>query len=294
LTIFYKACHCEEIREKYADFFNGYRFTLRDRLYVPPESEGEDLSYRERKRILLQRHKDVIDYIESVYNAPLSELESKYLSNFKREKLRIGMIVPCEWHMTVLAQRGSSLAQLILGNRILSPEQYKLLFPRANVFATGPGAFKNGFNEEAFQQDMKWLIIAGKSGETAAYYILGRASKEAKAWESAINWFKQGAEAGDAPCMFEMGEIARTQLHDYALALKWYEDAAHLGHYQGMKYSAEILSEDTKNTKKDYEKAIFYYQELIQKEQTNKNPYYQFRIEEYQREIKKIQLKMDE
>lgn len=293
LCMFRMRCRCEEIRNKYTDFFEHSNFSMRDGLYIPPAGNANELSYKEKKRILLKNHKDVVNYIEGVYITPIAQLEGKYLSKVDRSRINYRYGLPCEWHTTVLAQRGTAFAQLLLGCRILDTKRYEYT-EHVGGFQTGPGAWKKRFNEELFQQDLKWLVLAGEAGEKAAYHILGTASKNAGSLEAAVDWFRKGADEGDPSCMFEIGEIARTQVKDYQVALGWYEKAAELGHYMATKYCAELLSINTRNTKPDYIRSISYYQKLIEMEQRDQGLYYENRINSYENKIKTIKLKMDE
>ena len=44
-------CRCEDIRKKYTDFFKNSNFSWNDGLYIPPEGNADELSYKEKKKI---------------------------------------------------------------------------------------------------------------------------------------------------------------------------------------------------------------------------------------------------
>lgn len=262
-------CQCNILKKENPDILKILEKDL------PEFVKDPNLSYKEKKAKLIKEYALVIKYIKDFYSLPLAQLEAKHLSEIKFYGTS-GYC--CMWHGRALAQRGSAKAQYAVGARLI---------------------------EEINRENAIWLQLAGAQGITDAYYVLGQASYKYKVYEKAAEWFKIGAEAGDAKCMYSLGyEICVVLLKDAKIALPWFEKAAKKGHYSAIQTCAEIYSGEAyhqfnfvlceERPATNYSLAIKYYLQLIEIEKRDKEAEFENRIANYKKIIKELQLKVED
>lgn len=300
----FKCCKCADCHKRFRSFFEEkwcYDRSLSDAqksVYVPQCINQPSLSYGQKKRIILQRYKDVIDYINELNSTPLSQLQDKYLKEVKYKytsafvfgnhhifcgdfyhfspKPEFPCLPTCWWHTRFLAERGCTKAQLILGSN------------------------KHGLPGDL---DSAWLKKAGLNGEAKACYLMGklcleegtdfvdfqRVVKNVELIKIGIDWLKRGSSMGDVDCMYELGVFAHHVLRDESVALPWFEQAAKMNHGDAINYCAVIYSRG-KNA--NYRRAVEYYEKLISMYENNKK--FERDIADIKERIKEMKLKIED
>jgi TPR repeat protein len=97
-------------------------------------------------------------------------------------------------------------------------------------------SFRNGVPEAGIDVDhveaMRLMRLAAETGFVDAMYNLADWLREAND-PAALEWFMNGADAGDVECMMMVGELHRIGAcglqQDYSNALPWFERAAAIG-----------------------------------------------------------------
>ena len=299
----FRNCRCDDCHKNFSSFFNGNNWEI-DRslstqyvVFVPKYISNQNLSYRQKKQIILQNEKNVIDYLNELYNTPISQLQDKYMNEKcikyqeRRGTVRIfspGQRYPvpeCLWHTKFLAERGCVKAQLAVG-------------------------FNCGYFLDV--DAIKWTKKAANNGDAKACFLLGevccdqgsdwieRRIKNVELMKTGIDWLKKGAALGDADCMYELGYIMMRYLSDGNLALRWFRMAAQKNHADAIYKCAQIygggriLEEGImlENVKTNYRLAVKYYEQLIEMYKNDKN--FENIIDSCKNEVENLKLKIED
>lgn len=236
--------------------------------------ENEKISFKEKKKVLLKYYAPTIKYIEEIYSQPISLLEKKCISKQKQKRYDISGIFDttylkykycCTWHARVLAQRGSAIAQYVLG------------------------MYRAGGNDE---EAIEWLKLAAASGITNAYHYLAVLCSRKKLYTEEILFSKKGAELQDVPCMYNLGCLYK-ETGRYSDALYWFEKVAERGSIYAINQCIEIsrfkYSPGPQKTIKYYQWAIKYDEKM---KKTNKK--YEDNIAHYKSQIEQLKLQIED
>lgn len=274
----FRDCSCGDCHKRFSSFFkekweaDDSLSTLQHIVCIPKCVNVPNLSYGQKKQILLKRYKDVIAYLNELYNTPITQLNDKYMGGKHVKYKEYGGVVrnfspvpkfpvPACWcHTKFLAERGCTRAQLAMG-------------------------FNDGYIDI---DSLKWAKKAASRGDAKACFLLGHwcceksidfdmyrgpIIKNTDLMKTAIDWLKRGSSMCDLDCSYELGKIAMEYLHNGTLALQWFEPAAKMKHGDSIHMCAIIYSKAygsslenevaCQNVKPNYRRAIMYYEQLI-------------------------------
>ena len=286
LYLFHKECKCRSIRRRYSSFFNGFSEFMGDKKsanrvqpkgYKKKSHRGRILptiaqakTTAEKKTLLIRRYGFVIRYIKSQYNMNLQELRRK-----EKELIRFNRYnspdYRCPWHVTMLGQKGSPVAQ----------------------YALGFGAIGMSYTDSDCPSYLRWLAFAAESGGyVPAIRVMGCAYANAnttEGFEKAIHIFQEGFRRGDVNCAWHLGDVAvRARLYD--IAVKWFTIGADRNHEGCTERAAAIYGGEYGMKYVNIRKAIYYYERCIQFEQRKNSMFNSIPL--YQNKIRALRAKL--